>query len=99
MGEGGLAPDYFFHASLYELVHFAAGVRRRYREAWLQARFIGYCAAAPHCKNLELEKLIKFAWERDVRGEDVAAEEQEAAIERMRKNVKKLLILKMSGVR
>lgn len=98
MGEGGLAPDYFFHASLYELIHYAAGVRRRYREGWLQARFVGYCACAPHCKNVEYEELIKFAWEVGEQGDEMSEAEKEAAIDRLRKNIPEIeKILKNGG--
>ena len=87
-------PDYFAHISVYEAEHFAAGVRRRYREGWMQARLVAYMAAAPHCKNLDFAEVAQFSWEsedvQDVQSEDA----QEAAIERLRAmvpNVEKML--------
>ena len=87
MGEGGLAPEYFFRASLYELVHYAAGVRRRYRDAWQQARFIAFFAASPHCKDLDFDNMIKFSWEKRDGGEELTEEQQLAAVERMQAKI------------
>jgi hypothetical protein len=72
-----MQPDYFARVSIYEAVHFAAGVRRRYRESWHQARYIAYMAAAPHCKDLRFEEMIKFKWEEPVK--PVESEEEKAA--------------------
>lgn len=59
-------PEYFARAlSLYEAKHFIAGLDKRYRAGWEQARFTGYWAAKPHYKDFHPENMPLFFWERD----------------------------------
>lgn len=81
-----MTPTDFARASIYEAVHLAAGVRRRYREGWMQARLVAYMAAAPHCKHLDFYKVARFSWE-DEPSPVETQEEREAALERLRANV------------
>ncbi len=81
-----MTPADFARASIYEAVHFAAGVRRRYREGWAQARLVAYMAAAPHCKHLDIYDVAKFTWE-EASSPVETPEEKEAALERLRANV------------
>ena len=81
-----MIPADFARASIYEAVHYAAGVRRRYREGWAQARLVAYMAAAPHCKNLDIYNVARLPWEEEATPVETQ-EEREAALARLRKNV------------
>lgn len=60
-----MSPEYFAHTlTIYEAELFCRGLRRRGREAWHQARYMAYYAAAPHCKNFGPDKMGKFDWEK-----------------------------------
>ena len=82
-----MSPDYFrFRLSSFEARAYLRGMSRRYRAAWEQARYIAYYAAAPHCKDFDADKMVKFPWEDNVSPETLGddwKEELEALRERV----------------
>lgn len=52
-----------FRLSSYEARAFIRGLQRRQRPFWEQARYISAHAVAPHCKDFDVEKMGRFAWE------------------------------------
>ena len=81
-------PIYFARSlSLYEAEAYIRGLDRRQYSAWMQARYIAFYAAAPHCsKDFTFEKMGKFAWERREEGQEpeLNAEERERELEALR---------------
>lgn len=80
-----MSPEYFARAlSLYEAKLFIAGLDRRYRAGWMQARYAGFWSAMPHVKNFEYGKMPRFAWEEEEHSTPVDEEEEMRAIEQLR---------------
>lgn len=76
-----MSPEYFMHTlTIYEAQAYMEGVLRRQRPLWEIARYIGFHAAAPHCKGFSWEKMGKFPWEGEIRVPvDVEKEAEELA--------------------
>ena len=79
-------PVYFARALTYrEAALFLAGLERRYRAGWEQARMIAYYAVRPHVKVLSKSDLPQFPWERETDDVDTRTdEEKERELEALR---------------
>lgn len=64
VGEGGMDPNYFKHELTYaEADDFLAGLHRKYRAGWEQARLVSDVTAM--CTGNKGGTGIKFGWERE----------------------------------
>lgn len=94
-------PTYFARAlSLYEASLFIAGLNRRCRAGWEQARLMAFYAARPHLKDFKFSDMPTFSWEEEV--QDTRSEEEKLReIEALRafalERDKKLLYIKENG--
>lgn len=89
VGEGGMSPEYFTRTlTFWEAILFAQGVHRRYRQPWECARYIAYHAAAPHCKNFDFDKMLKFSWEKEEQEKPLSEEEQLRELEEVRERIR-----------
>lgn len=70
-----------FRLNSYEARAFIRGLQRRQRPFWEQARYIATYAVAPHCKDFDVEKMGRFAWEEaEMHAEGEEDEEELAAV-------------------
>lgn len=69
-----------FRLNAYEARAFIRGLQRRQRPFWEQARYIATYAVAPHCKDFDVEKMGRFAWEEPAETHAEIDEEELAAI-------------------
>lgn len=73
VGEGGMDPTYFKRELTYaEADDFLAGLYRRYRPGWEQARLTSDVTAM--CMGNEEGTRIKFGWEREREEKDRSPE-------------------------
>jgi len=63
---------------------YVAGVQRRSRAGWEQARFVAFCCLKPWSKDLNLDTFLQFPWEEEGK---LSEEEQHSMIEEMRARV------------
>ena len=97
-------PIHFARAlSLYEAKLFIAGLNRRNRAGWEQARLTAFYAALPHLKDFKFSDMPTFSWEEvettDTRTEEEKMKEIEALRAYALERDKKLLKLKENGER
>lgn len=92
-----MSPHYFAHVPLFEALRFAAGVQRRYRAGWEQARFSSFVIARPNYKELDFDGLLNLPWEKKAPAE--SEEERLAALADLRRRLPmyKKLISKENG--
>lgn len=77
MGEGGMDPVYFSRALTFrEAALYLAGLDRRHRAGWEQARMIAYYAAMPHVKDFSRSALPHFPWEQEEIEPDTRTDEE-----------------------
>lgn len=70
-----------FRLNSYEARAFIRGLQRRQRPFWEQARYIASYAAAPHCKDFDVEKMGRFTWEAAETHAEIDEAEAEAEAE------------------
>lgn len=58
------------------------GISYKGRQDWERIRTLGYITIAPHCKKLDIKKMLPFPWDKDVEQEDTAISDNE--IERLK---------------
>lgn len=95
-------PIHFARAlSLYEARLFIAGLNRRYRAGWEQARLAAFYAARPHLKDFEFGNMPTFSWEDEKEADPRSEEEKLKEIEALRayalERDKDLLKMKENG--
>ena len=89
MGEGGVSPDYFLDKmSFAEIRYFLEGLSMRNREAWEQARVLGYIIAQSNStKELKQTDILRFPWDKE-ESEPQANIVSDADMERLRQKAK-----------
>ena len=56
--------------SFYEVNDLMEGIDYVDRVSWEQTRLLGYLSMAPHCKKLDIKKILPFRWDEDDTSED-----------------------------
>lgn len=51
--------------SFYEVNDLMEGIDYVDRVSWEQTRVLGYLSMAPHCKKLDMKKILPFKWDED----------------------------------
>ena len=51
--------------SFYEVNDLMEGIDYADRVSWEQTRVLGYLSMAPHCKKLDMKKILPFKWDED----------------------------------
>ena len=51
--------------SFYEVNDLIEGIDYVDRVSWEQTRVLGYLSMAPHCKKLDMKKILPFKWDED----------------------------------
>lgn len=51
--------------SFYEVNDLMEGIDYVDRVSWEQTRLLGYLSMAPHCKKLDIKKILPFRWDED----------------------------------
>ena len=51
--------------SFYEVNDLMDGIDYVDRVSWEQTRLLGYLSMAPHCKKLDIKKILPFRWDED----------------------------------
>lgn len=95
-------PIHFARAlSIYEAKLFIAGLNRRNRAGWEQARLTAFYAALPHLKDFKFSDMPTFSWEEDETADTRSEEEKLKEIEALRvfalARDKELLKMKENG--
>lgn len=67
---------------LWDLNDILMGISYKGRQDWERIRTLGYITIAPHCKKLDIKKMLPFPWDKDVEQEDTAISDNE--IERLK---------------
>lgn len=49
--------------SFYEVNDLMEGIDYVDRVSWEQTRVLGYLSMAPHCKKLDMKKILPFKWD------------------------------------
>ena len=49
--------------SFYEVNDLMEGIDYVDRVSWEQTRLLGYLSMAPHCKKLDIKKILPFRWD------------------------------------
>lgn len=82
-----MSPEYFMRTlTFYEAEAYVEGLYRRRHPWWEIARYIGFYAAAPHCKNFSLAAMGQFPWEKEYE-EPVDEEEERRELEALRRRI------------
>ena len=64
--------------SFYEVNDLMEGIDYVDRVSWEQTRVLGYLSMAPHCKKLDMKKILPFKWDED--DNDTSEEEKVTSI-------------------
>ena len=64
--------------SFYEVNDLMEGIDYVDRVSWEQTRVLGYLSMAPHCKKLDMKKILPFKWDED--DNDTSQEEKVTSI-------------------
>lgn len=64
--------------SFYEINDLMEGIDYVDRVSWEQTRLLGYLSMAPHCKKLDIKKILPFRW--DENGNDTSQSEKVTTI-------------------
>ena len=64
--------------SFYEVNDLMEGIDYVDRVSWEQTRVLGYLSMAPHCKKLDMKKILPFKW--DENDNDTSEEEKVTSI-------------------
>lgn len=67
---------------LWDLNDILMGISYKGRQDWERIRTLGYITIAPHCKKLDIKKMLPFPWDKDVEQEDTSISDNE--IERLK---------------
>ena len=59
--------------SFYEVNDLMEGIDYVDRVSWEQTRVLGYLSMAPHCKKLDMKKILPFKWDEN---DDNTSEEE-----------------------
>ena len=64
--------------SFYEVNDLMEGIDYVDRVSWEQTRVLGYLSMAPHCKKLDMKKILPFKW--DENDDNTSQEEKVTSI-------------------
>ena len=64
--------------SFYEINDLMEGIDYVDRVGWEQTRLLGYLSMAPHCKKLDIKKILPFSW--DENDNDISQNEKVTTI-------------------
>lgn len=67
---------------LWDLNDIILGISYKGRQDWERIRTLGYITIAPHCKKIDIKKMLPFHWDKDVEQEDTSISNKE--IERLK---------------
>lgn len=72
--------------SFYEVNDLMEGIDYVDRVSWEQTRVLGYLSMAPHCKKLDMKKILPFKWDED----DVNTSQEEKVTSISNEDIEKL---------
>lgn len=80
-----LVPVQYFldEMPLWDLNDLVDGISYKGRQDWERTRTGAYLTMAPHCKRLDIKKVLPFPWDKDTSDEDTAISNSD--IERLKK--------------
>jgi len=80
--------EYFLdEMPLYLLNDIIEGINYKNRPLWEMTRVNSYLAAAPHCKRLDIKKMLPLPWDNESDKHDTAISDKD--IERLKRLAKK----------
>lgn len=68
---------------LWDLNDMIIGLTYKGRQEWERTRTAAYLCMAPHCKKLDIKKVLPFHWDKDTLAEDTYISNED--VDRMRK--------------
>jgi hypothetical protein len=79
--EYGIVPVQYFldEMPLWDLNDILYGISYKGRQEWERIRTLGYITIAPHCKKLDIKKMLPFPWDKDTEVEDTSISDKDIA--------------------
>jgi hypothetical protein len=79
--EYGIVPVQYFldEMPLWDLNDILYGISYKGRQEWERIRTLGYITIAPHCKKLDIKKMLPFPWDKDAEVEDTSISDKDIA--------------------